>query len=141
MYATDWRSWGGGPSPRGQVAPAPPSLYPSLSLSSSASRSGQRVGKSPWASVPTLSQVQCIYVLNRFSWVRLFAIPWTVVGQAPLSMGFSKQEYWSRLPRPPPGDPPDPGIEPVSLMFPVLTRVFCTTNATWKSQAKCGITF
>ena len=42
------------------------------------------------------------------------AIPWTVAHQAPLSMGFSRQEYWSGLPFPSPGDLPDPGIEPRS---------------------------
>ena len=50
--------------------------------------------------------------------VRLFAIPWTVARQAPLPMGFSRQEYWSRLPFPSPGDLPDSGIEhasPVAL--------------------------
>ena len=46
--------------------------------------------------------------------VRLFATPWTVAYQAPLSMGFSRQEYWSELPFPSPGDLPDPGIEPRS---------------------------
>ena len=46
--------------------------------------------------------------------VRLFATAWTIGHQAPLSMGFSKQEYWSRLPCPPPGHLPDPGIEPRS---------------------------
>ena len=46
--------------------------------------------------------------------VRLFATPWTVSCQSPLSMGFSRQEYWSRLPFPSPGDLPDPGIEPGS---------------------------
>ena len=46
--------------------------------------------------------------------VRLFATPWTVARQAPLSMGFSRQEYWSGLPFPSPGDLPDPGIEPRS---------------------------
>ena len=46
--------------------------------------------------------------------VRLFATPWTVAHQAPLSMGFSRQEYWSRLPFPSPGDLPNPGIEPRS---------------------------
>ena len=44
----------------------------------------------------------------------LFAIPWTVVYQASLSMGFSRQEYWSGLPFPSPGDLPDPGIKPMS---------------------------
>ena len=47
--------------------------------------------------------------------VRLFATLWTVACQAPLSMGFSKQEYWSGLPFPSPGDLPDPGIKPGSL--------------------------
>ena len=46
--------------------------------------------------------------------VRLFATPWTVAYQASLSMGFSRQEYWSGLPFPSPGDLPDPGIEPRS---------------------------
>ena len=49
--------------------------------------------------------------------VRLFATPWTVTYQAPLSMGFSRQEYWSGLPLPSPGDLPDPGIEPWSPAF------------------------
>ena len=44
-----------------------------------------------------------------------FATPWTVACQAPLSMGFSRQEYWSGLPFPSPGDLPDPGIKPRSL--------------------------
>ena len=43
-----------------------------------------------------------------------FAAPWTVACQAPLSMGFSRQEYWGDLPFPSPGDLPDPGIEPMS---------------------------
>ena len=46
--------------------------------------------------------------------VRLFATPWTVAYQAPPSRGFSRQEYWSRLPFPSPGDLPSPGIEPRS---------------------------
>ena len=46
--------------------------------------------------------------------VRLFATPWTLAHQAPTSMGFSRQEYWSGLPFPSPGDLPDPGIEPRS---------------------------
>ena len=48
------------------------------------------------------------------SHVWLFATPWTVANQAPLSMGFSRQEYWSGLPFPSPGDLPDPGIKPRS---------------------------
>ena len=50
-------------------------------------------------------------MLRRF---RLFVTPWTVAHQAPLSMDFSRQEYWSGLPYPPPGDLPNPGIEPGS---------------------------
>ncbi|ELR53454.1 hypothetical protein M91_07156, partial [Bos mutus] len=50
--------------------------------------------------------------------------------QAPLSMGFSRQEYWSGLPFPSPGDLPDPGIEPGSLTFPALAGKFFTTSAT-----------
>ena len=46
--------------------------------------------------------------------------PMDVAHQAPLSMGFSRQEYWSGLPFPSPGDLPDPGMEPVSLMSPTL---------------------
>ena len=49
-----------------------------------------------------------------FSHVRLFVTPWTIACQAPLSVGFSRQEYWSGLPFPSPGDLPDPGIEPRS---------------------------
>ena len=52
--------------------------------------------------------------MKSVSRVRLFATPWTVAYQAPPSMGFSRQEYWSGLPFPSPGDLPNPGIEPVS---------------------------
>ena len=55
--------------------------------------------------------------LSRFSYVQFFVIPWTVAFQAPLSMRFSRQEYWSELPFPSPGDLPDRGIKPGS---PVL---------------------
>ena len=73
-------------------------------------------------------------VLSRFSCVRLFATPWTVARQAPLSMGFSRQEHWSGLPCPPPGDPPNPGIEQASLMSPALAGGFFTTSTTWEAQ-------
>ena len=58
---------------------------------------------------------------------------WTAVWQSPLSMGFSRQEYWSGLPFSPPGDLPNPGIEPVSLMSPALAGRFFTTRATWEA--------
>ena len=66
----------------------------------------------------------CACMLNCFSCVQLFATLWTVVLQAPLSMGFSRLEYWSRLLWPPPGDLPNPGMEPASLMFPALAGKF-----------------
>ena len=52
--------------------------------------------------------------------VQLFGTPWTVACQAPLSMGFSRQECWSGLPCPSEGDLPDPGIKPMSLVSPAL---------------------
>ena len=52
--------------------------------------------------------------VKSLSRVRLFVTPWTVAYQAPPSMGFSRQEYWSGLPFPPPGDLPNPGIKPRS---------------------------
>ena len=70
-----------------------------------------------------------------------FATPWTVPHQAPLSMGFSRQEYWSGLPFPPPGDLPDPGIEPRSLMSPALAGGFFTTSATWEAHSFMPVVF
>ena len=64
------------------------------------------------------------------SCIQLFATPWTIAHQVPLSMGFPRLEYWSKLPFPSPGDLPDPRIEPVSLMPPVLAGRFFTTTAT-----------
>ena len=55
---------------------------------------------------------------------QLFLTPWTVAYQAPLSMGFSRQEYWSGLPLPTPRDLPDPGIEPASLASPTWAGRF-----------------
>ena len=72
-------------------------------------------------------------VLNQFSCVRLFVTLWTVAHQAPLSLGFSRQEYWSGVLCPPPGDLPDPGIKPISVTSPALARGFFTTSATWEA--------
>ena len=66
--------------------------------------------------------------LSPFSRVQLFATPWTVASQAPLSMGFPRQEFWSGLPFPPPEDLPGPGIEPVSPMSPA-SQVDCLPAA------------
>ena len=73
-------------------------------------------------------------VLSCFSCVWLFVTPWAVTRRVPLSMGFSRQEYWSGLPCPPPGDLPYPGIEPVSLISPTSAGRFFTTTATWEAQ-------
>ena len=79
-------------------------------------------------------QSMCVcYVLSRFSCVWLFATPWTVACHAPLSMRFSMQKYWSGLPCPPPGDPPNPGIKPATLMSPKLAGGFLTSNGTWET--------
>ena len=69
-------------------------------------------------------------MLSHFSHVQLFAAPWTVARKAPLSMGFSRQEYWSVLLCPPPGDLPDPEIKPGSLMSPALAGRFFTISIT-----------
>ena len=63
------------------------------------------------------------------SCVRVFVTPWTVAHQAPLSTDFSRQDYWSQLPLPPPGDFPDPGIEPESPMSPALAGGFFNTES------------
>ena len=77
-------------------------------------------------SIPSLS----VHVCCRFSCVQLFATLGTVALQAPLTVGFSRQEYWSGLPGPPPGSLRDPGIKPSSLLPLALAGGFFTTSAT-----------
>ena len=72
-------------------------------------------------------------VLSHFSHVQLFGTLWTVACQAPLFMGFSRQQYWSGLPYPPPGDLPDPRLISTSLTSPALAGRFFTTSATWEA--------
>ena len=72
-------------------------------------------------------------MLSCFSHVWLFATLWTIASLAPLSMGFSRQEYWSGLPFPPARHLPDPGIEPASPVSPALGGRFFTTSATWEA--------
>ena len=72
----------------------------------------------------------CSCMLSRFSHA-LFATLWTIGLQALLSMGFSRQEYWSGLPCPPPGDLPHPGIKHES---PVPVGGFFATGATWEAH-------
>ena len=69
-----------------------------------------------------------VQLLNHF---QLFGTPWPVTRQAPLSMGFPRQEYWSGLPFPPPGDLPAPGIKPVS---PASAGRFFTTEPPGKPR-------
>ena len=82
------------------------------------------VGLSPY---PIGSDAGCVLCYR----IRLFTTPWTVALQAPLSVGFSRQKYWSGLQCLPPGDLPNPGIEPESLMSLVLAGEFFTTSTTW----------
>ena len=82
---------------------------------------------------------RCVFVLSYFSHVWLFVTPWTVVLQAPLSMGFSRQEYWSGLLFPSSGDLLNPGIELVCLMSPALAGRFFTTSATWEAPAGSAV--
>ena len=79
-----------------------------------------------------LGKASCVHVcmLSHFSCVQRFATLWTVTCQASLSMRFSRKEYCSGLPRPPPGDFSDPGIEPMFLMSPALARGFFPTSTT-----------
>ena len=78
----------------------------------------------------------CVCALSR---VWLFVIPWTVAHQAPLSMGFSRHEYWTKLPFPSLGDHPNPGIGPESLVSAALAGEFFTTvppsNKYWGKEA------
>ena len=73
-------------------------------------------------------------MLSYFSHVQLFVNLWTVTHQVPLSIGFSRQEYWSGLPCPPLGDLPNSGTEPKSLIFPALEGRFVTTSTAWDAQ-------
>ena len=84
------------------------------------------------ALTPADTNISVSDVLSR---VWLFAAPWTVACQAPLSVEFCRQEYWSGLPLPTPEDLPDPGIEPSSLKSPALVGGFFITSATWEAPS------
>ena len=75
----------------------------------------------------------CVCMLSRFNCVQLFANLWTIACQAPLSTGFSRYEYWSEWPLPPPGDLPYLGIARASLTSPALAGGSFTTSATWEA--------
>ena len=72
-------------------------------------------------------------MLSRLSRVRLFVTPWPIACQTPLSMGLFRQEYWSGLPYSPPGNLPDPGIEPAFLIPHALAGRFFTSSITWEA--------
>ena len=73
-----------------------------------------------------------LYVQS-LSHVRLFVTPWTAAHQASLSMDFHRQEHWSGLPFPSPGDHAKPGIEPTYLVSPALPGGFFSTGTTWEA--------
>ena len=77
-----------------------------------------------------------VCVLSCFSQILILVTLWTVACQAPLSMGFSKQEYWSGLPFPSPRNLRDPGIEPVLHTFHELVDGFFNSSATWETHHK-----
>ena len=76
----------------------------------------------------------CACMLSCCSHFRLCATLWTKTCQVPLSMGFFRQEYWSGLPCPPPGNLPDPQIKLVSLKYPAMAGGFFPTSATWEVE-------
>ena len=81
------------------------------------------------------SKMECACMLSH---VQLFGTPWTGTHQAPLSMKFSRQEYWSGLPFPSPGGLPDPGIKLKSPASPALAGIFFTTARPRKPEIECG---
>ena len=85
------------------------------------------------------SLLTCACMLSHFSHVQLFATPWTVAHQAPLSIGFSKQEYWSGLTFPSPGDLPNQGIQPMSLISLELAGGFFTTSTNWEARTLVNV--
>ena len=84
---------------------------------------------------PTWLELSCqwgsVCRLSHFSYVWFFASPWTANCRVPLSMGLSRQECWSGLPHPPPGDLPNPGTETMSLL-PVSCTGFFSTSTSWE---------
>ena len=94
-------------------------------------RSPQRLLSKGYYDVNYISKHHYACMLSPFSVSDSLWPPWTVARQAPLSMGFSRQEYWSGLSFPPPGDLPDPGVRPAS---PALAGGFFTTSTTWEAQ-------
>ena len=103
-----------------------PNIGPESFLLSSPCPRREQGGQSPWSggNQHTSRSIHS----QPLSCIRLFATPWTVARQAPLSAGFPRQEYWSELPFPPPGDLPNPGIKPESPVVPVAGGFFTTDH-------------
>ena len=119
----------------------PPQVW--MQFSSVQSLSRVRLFATPWTAArqasPSrflkphmLSNPACVHAKSLQSCPTLCHL-WTVAPQAPLSMGFSRKEYWSGLPCPPPENLSDPGIEPTSLASPALAGGFFTTSASWEA--------
>ena len=75
-----------------------------------------------------------VLCVGRFSCIRLFATLCAIACQFPLCLGFSRQEYWTGLPCPPPGDLTNLRIEPMSLKSPTLAGMFFTTSTAWEAH-------
>ena len=95
------------------------------------------VGCSPWGRKESDTTEQLHFHFKLLQSCSTLWTVWTVAGQIALSVGFSRQEYWSGVPYPPSGDLPNPGIEPGFLMSPALAAGFFTTSATWEDQIRC----
>ena len=110
--------------------PCPPPDLPNSGIELASLKSPALAGMFFTTSAPW--EALLLLLLSRFSRVQLLATPWTAAHQAPPSMGFSRQEYLSELPCPPP-DLPDQGIELASLKSPALAGMFLTTSAPWEA--------
>ena len=112
----------------------PSSIFPSIRVFSNESalriRWPGECKSNPQGDI-TSHPLECVHAKS-LSHVWLCANLWTTAHQVPLSMRFSRQEYWSGLQCPPPGDLPNPGIKPTSLTSPALAGRFFTTSTTWK---------
>ena len=112
-----------------------PTIWPMSSTAASYSLKEKK--QCPYIAIHDIQLCVCAQSLSR---VQLFGTPWAAARQAPLSMGFSRQEYWSGLPCPPPGDLPNPGIEPRSPALQVEAqlslKLSLKLSLIWK-QSKC----
>ena len=117
--------------PRGHLGITLPTIFVSVQL------------LFPWLDQALWSQISdsllCVCCMFSCSVVSDSATPWTIACQASLSVEFSRQEYWSRLPFPSPGDLPNPGMKPTSLVSPALTGRFFTTGTTWEALLRASL--